>query len=397
MTTKTTAQVVEGFLGQLKEVSDKEKLLVTSAVVDCLRYISSMSEDPRTAARPLQVANFIAAAHALPWNKLEFFATHVFTDDTGPIREKLAARGCVGEDADRLILQALPAFFELLADGVLESSPEIDQLQLLLATIDHIADTVPAPPKPAAPAPEIFTHKHSARVYTPKPLTPELFNDLGMAYGLYNRYGQQLRALRFNTSDSDYFIIRETGEVFLESRAAFDDETSGLEFEVYSRPEAFAKFPVSLLIYAHMALADAAVYRHMLSAEFVAAYSNPDVVWFTGRLGSFNHPVRIVSATQTDVQSLLAAIDTAGKHGSLPIVPSIQFSAALPTLEFTAGMLVQLCARRDGRHTRFTSELTRTKGANTSVVMRHDYPRQQLFGFYAFPLPNGLVNLTVQM
>ncbi|NBO38257.1 hypothetical protein EBU99_06715 [bacterium] len=223
MTAKTIAQTIETFLAQFKDISDSEKLSIFSAVVDCLRYISSISGDARAAARPLQVANFIAAARDFPWHSLDFFATSELTTEDGAARTSAREHGVPANAVDGVILRALPEFFELIADGILESNPDIDQCTLLGATVAQIVDTMPQPVLPPKPAPEIFTHKHASRVYAPRPLTPELFNSLGMLYGCYTRSnGQQVRAFCFNTSAEDRFFILESGEVFFHSLDNFD-------------------------------------------------------------------------------------------------------------------------------------------------------------------------------
>lgn len=399
MTVKTIAQTVETFLAQFKDVSDKEKLLMFSAVVDCLRYISSINNDSRASARPLQMANFIAAARDFPWHTLNFFATSEIASEDGAARAAATAHGVASEDVDAVILRALPNFFELIADGVLESNPDIDQCTLLGATIAHVADTLPRPAPPPKPVPEIFTHKHVSRVYAPQPLTPELFNELGMLYGCYTRPDrQQLRAFCFNTSADDRFFILESGEVVLHTCADLADADSAVSFDPYNRQEDFARLPASLCVYTHLALADSGFYQHVLSPAFLAAHAEPSVNWFAGRLGAFKHPVRSLVLSRADVAPLLdLSIDSSEKHASIPPKSQLRFSVSRPNLAFTAGLDVVLSAHAGATGLVFTSALTQTQDDNVAVLMRHDYPRRQVFGFYVFPLSNGLVNLTVQM
>lgn len=382
-TSKKIPQTINTLFTQLKDVSDENKLRIFTGIADLLRYSATLGGT----AHAVPIANFIAAAHAFPWEQLDFFATAELVNDDGTGPRTLAEHGVSEAARPALMLQVVQNFFELLEDGALTSSPELPQLELLSAAAANAAARAPAVPAPPVPVPEIFVHKHMARVFVPNPVTHELLERLGVAYGLYTDHGEhQIRALRFESSADDYFFILESGEVAITSRTDNADN-----FDEYTKPEDLARIPLTLLACTQLALADESFYKHLLSPAIIAEYSGA-ASWFAGCLGGFKHTVRLI-LSRADVEP----IDALEKSDSMPAETSLQFPAHRSKLAFTENTSVTLTARRSTAGIGITSALTRTRPDGEVVLMRHDYPRQQVAGFYLFPLTDGLINVTVRM
>lgn len=394
MTTKKIPQTIETFFSQLKDVSDENKLKIFTAVVDMLRYSATL-----VSVGPVPIANLIAATRDFPWGRLDFYATGELLCDDGVAKKSLQANNVPDEAAAKVLLAAMPVFFELLEDGVLDSEPQIEQTSLLEHSIAYAAEQL-KPAKPVVPIvqhkPEIFTHRHMARVYAPRPVTPELFDRLGVAYGLYTKAGEnQIRAFRFDSSEDTYMFILESGEVVLEERTP--DGTN--VFEAYNRQEDFTRIPLTLLACTQLALSDDVFYRHLLPPALVEEFSSSSVSWFSGCFGGFKHPVRSVFLQPEDVQQLLTKpVDAVGKDDRLPTEKSLHFSMSKSSVAFSENLGVTLVAHHGKTGSvSVTSALTKSHATGDVVLMRHDYPRQHIAGFYLFPCQAGLINLAVRI
>lgn len=394
MTTKKITQTIDAFFTQLKDVNDEDKVKLFAAVADLLRYSAAL-----TGKNPVPIANFIAAARDFPWDQLDFFVSETLLHEDGAGVKAAQAAGLPPSEIPTVLLKALPAFLELIENGVVESDPTLPQTDLLGYAIhcaaERMAAARPAPPPP--PAPEIFVHKHMARVYEASPVTPELFDRLGVAYGLYTKHGQnQIRAFRFDSSPNTYTFLLESGEVVLDERTSAAAEL----FDQYNRQEDFDRIPLTLLACTQLALADDAFYRHLLPEPLVAECAGPGVSWFAGPFGGFKHPVRSVVLQPDEVQELLVgAIDAGNKDATMPLERRMRVSVSRPEkMPFTEHLGVTLLARYSAAGSvGITSALTKSLETGDVVLMRHDYPRQHVAGFYVFPLETGLVDLTVRL
>lgn len=396
-TTKKISQTIETFLTQLKDVNDEHKLTLLAAVLDLLRFAASLTGN----ANPVPIANFVAAVRDFPWGQLGVFASQAVVPGS-ELRDIAQAQGVPAENVAAVLLRAFPEFLNMIEDGVLESDPELSSAQLLNAAVAAAAEVATHPrftPLPEKPSTEIYTHKKLARVYTQKPVTPEMFEQFGMQYGTYRApTGQQLRTIRFDSSPDAKLFLLETGETILES-------AESAPFQAFNRLEDFAKLPSTLLACTQLAIADGGCFRHLMPEPLLNAFTGAaNMGWFSGCFGAFKHTVRSVVLTAGETHQLFAVdLDGDGKPATMSTAglteTSLKFSVASPKVAFTENLSVVLFARqRAGDGVAITSALTRSGTPFGDVfLMRHDYPRHCVSGFYLFPLENGLVNLVVQI
>jgi hypothetical protein len=385
--TKTIGQTIETFLAQLKNVNPAAKLRLLAAVADLLRHSHGITGN----AHAVPIANLIAAGRAFPWDKLDFFLTAELLSPSGVWAQTAKQLNLPDDACAEILLQAITLFFESVESGILESAPDVTQVDLLRATIESVASQV-VPVKKVVPysAPaEIYTHKLLARVYVPQPVTPEMFHDFDLQYGLCTApVGHQIRAVCCTCPSGDKFFIMESGEVVLQADTA--------HFVPYTKAEDFLRIPSFLLVSLQLALSTTEFYRQLLPAPFVAAFGGSDAAWFSGPFGKFVHPVRSVVVGAQEVQSLVdGTLDVAEKGASLE--HTRQFAVGIDTMSFTHDLAVVIAARKqDTGLCSVVSALVQDIPAG-GVIMRHDYPRQHISGFYLFPLKTGLINLTIKL
>jgi hypothetical protein len=311
---------------------------------------------------------------AYDFSGLTFSITRATRSDT--IKDIFDQVGTPPEQRDRVILEALRQFV-----NVVQLEPEVSSQELFNQLVAEAAIGFNAPPLPAPPptppvrvakkAPELSQSKNLSGVFQAAKFSPEgspaveLLNwqsEYPDAKGL----GPQLAALALAETGGEMKILTETGEFVWLPKETF--------LLAKAAPEEYAMVPPALLASARIA----APWNWTADGDMEARYD--------ARFGRFTQPVLFASYGPDFVGALQDVFD---RPGNYPPGSAVAVTLNVDGTPYS----VTLDARVSKTGPYVTAKLL---DASENIVMRLDTPRQfSPRGVYLFPLPETAVALLV--
>lgn len=338
-------------------------LYVFGQLFDLLSYVKFTSEKHAVIA----LANFIAATAELPWHELDFEVEAALKS----AKTLSLQYGACKENAPEIVLDALVAFTDLLADGAVVADADPSAADIFKAVVAELAENSTTPPPPTLPA-EIYNPKMLNRVFAPKPFSAELSGKLEMTLVHYTgTQGNDMRALAFDSPGDDeaYMLILETGEC-LEAKKV-DCSLAVIDEESYTNvPTALLAFVCSVVPELELCTA--------IRPETARAIE-------AGALGQFTTDICTITVRQEDLQPLVHVIDTA--HGASSMGATGPTGAVLRfPVPNMPSLFVVLEAQVGATGPYVVARLVETTAGGDTILMRLDQPRHDAVkGLYFFP------------
>lgn len=344
-------------------------LRVLGSLFDLLSYAKLTGEKKALIA----LANFIAATADIPWQELDF----AVNESIGPAQKMTLQYGASEDNSSGIVLDALTAFTDLLADGAVVAGAEPLAVDIFKAVVAELAENSSAPPISALPVlpPEIYSPSMVKRVFTPKPFSLELAGKLQMTLVHYEGVqGNDMRALVFDNpgDDEEYMLFLETGE-------CLEVKKTDCSLAVIDE-ESYENVPAALLALIVASVPELEMYD-VIRADTARAIE-------AGALGKFITDICTITVRVEDLKPLTRVMDTAREARIAGVTgPTGPVGAVLRfPVPNVPGLFVVLEAQIGATGPYVLARLVDSSAGADKVLMRLDQPRQDaVTGLYLFP------------